>query len=338
MSVKLLSNLILLLLLLFSTLLVGCEKDNDKYASTPISPSSSGNVLIADPHILKHEGFYYMYGTSDVNPDLGIPVYKSTDLVNWEGPIGNADQGYALFKGQSYGDKGFWAPYVLYHDNKFYMFYTANEHIAVAISDSPSGPFIQENKSPLHPDIKEIDPHVFIDEDGKKYLYFVRFDNGNRTYGAELNEDLLSIKENTIVECIRQSQNWEIASGAQWPVTEAPAVLKHKDIYYLFYSGNDFRHHGYNVGYATSKSPLGPWTKNPDNPIIPKEKTFPGTAGCEFITNTSGELTMIYHSHSSETSVSPRKAVYSKVSFVESESGPDRLKVEEKKEPPKLAQ
>ncbi|WP_207434145.1 glycoside hydrolase family 43 protein [Sabulibacter ruber] len=319
--------------------LAGCKQDEEADVAPNPAPVTKQNILLADPFIFRHEGAYYLYGTSDVNPNLGIPVYKSTDLVNWEGPVGLAGEGNALNKGQSYGDTGFWAPYVLYMNNKFYMFYTANEHIAVAVSDSPLGPFTQTNKQPLHPDIKEIDPHVFVDEDGKKYLYFVRFDNGNRSYGAELNSDLLSVKENTITECIKQSQQWEIASGALWPVTEAPAMLKHKNTYYLFYTANDFRHPNYNVGYATSSSPLGPWVKYTNNPLIKNDNTARGTGGCEFVTTPANELIMFYHAHQSSQAPTPRKVVYSKAAFVTGENNmPDVLKVEDEKKYPQVEQ
>jgi xylan 1,4-beta-xylosidase len=330
MIYRLSSYIIYFYLITLSNLHFACTTEKNE---NPIGKSakSYNTLLVADPFVLYHDGFYYLYGTSGADADKGIPVYKSTDLRHWEGPIGKGDGGDALSKGSVYGEKGFWAPHVTYYQNKFYMFYTAEEHIAVATSNSPLGPFVQNKKLPLHPEIKEIDPHVFIDDDGKKYLYFVRFDNGNKTYGAELNDDLLSIKENTIVNCISQSQNWEIASGAQWPVTEAPAVLKHAGTYYLFYTGNDFRHKKYNVGYATSKSPLGPWVKNAQNPIIPDEQDVFGTGHCDFVSSTSNQIFMFYHAHFSETSVSPRKIVYSILNFEQDGEGePDGIKVGEK--------
>jgi beta-xylosidase len=284
-------------------------------------------VSLADPVVLKHQGVYYLYGTSGSAPDEGIPVYRSTDLANWEGPLGKAGNGFALAKGQCYGTAGFWAPEVKFHNNRFYMFYTANEHIAVATSDSPLGPFTQTNHTPLHTAIKEIDPHVFVDDNGKSYLYFVRFENGNRIVGAELNDDWMSIKENTFIACINQSQDWEVVSGAQWPVTEAPEMLKHKNLYYLFYTANDFRSPAYNVGYATSSSPLGPWTKYTGNPLIRTTEGIQGTGHCAFTTNSSNGLVMFYHAHHSAGQVGPRRTVYSNCTFVPVSGSADALQV-----------
>jgi xylan 1,4-beta-xylosidase len=313
------------LLVLFTT----CKKNGDPQDGT--GGLVKQPVSLADPVVLKHEGVYYLYGTSGSETDEGIPVYRSTDLTNWEGPVGKAGKGRALSKGQSYGTAWFWAPEVKFHNNKFYMFYTANEHMAVATSDSPLGPFTQTDFKPLHANIKEIDPHVFTDDNGKSYLYFVRFENGNRIFGAELNDDWMSIKENTFTPCISQSQDWEIASGAQWPVTEAPEMLKQKNLYYLFYTANDFRHANYNVGYATSSSPLGPWTKYSGNPLIGKTTGIQGTGHCAFTTTSNNGLIMFYHAHYSPQQVGPRRTVYSTCTFVPVNGSADALKVADEK-------
>ena len=66
------------------------------------------------------------------------------------------------------------------------MFYTVNEQVCVATSDSPEGPFVQDVKQPLFGSEKNIDPSLFIDSDGKAYLYFVRFTGGNVIWCAEM--------------------------------------------------------------------------------------------------------------------------------------------------------
>lgn len=323
-------------MILYALMLVSmvmCGKDNNDGGTTPPPTTPAKQpVMLADPFVLKHEGKYYLYGTSGSTPDAGIPVYQSSDGKNWEGLAGKAANGFALALGQAYGTAGFWAPEVFYKNNTFYMFYTANEHMAVATSSSPLGPFTQTDKQPLHAE-KEIDPHVFVDSDGKSYLYFVRFDNGNRTYGAELNEDWLSVKDNTIKEVVKQSQDWEIVSGAQWPVTEAPALLKHNNLYYLFYTANDFRSPAYNVGYATASSPLGPFTKFEGNPIIPKSNNIQGTGHNAFVMK-GDTLMMYYHAHYSPSVVGPRRTLYSACKFVANGSGADIFQVSENKQVP----
>ena len=57
------------------------------------------------------------------------------------------------------------------------MAYVANENIAIAESKSPLGPFTQKIKQPLAAPVKQIDPFVFIDSDGKKIFISSTFIN-----------------------------------------------------------------------------------------------------------------------------------------------------------------
>src|SRR5690606_2081252 len=101
-----------------------------------VSPDAvETNVLFGDPFILWHDDTYYAYGTYS---DDGIAVYVSQDLLTWETVSGNR---LALDKKDSWGDRWFWAPEVYQVDGTFYMYYTADEHICVATSNSPLGPF-----------------------------------------------------------------------------------------------------------------------------------------------------------------------------------------------------
>lgn len=186
-------------------------------------------VPLADPTIFKHKETYYLYGTGGAN---GFRVYSSTDMKIWKGPVGAKD-GYALVKNDAFGRNGFWAPQILSYQKKFYMFYTADEHIAIANSESPLGPFKQNNLKSLPSDVKQIDPFILIDGD-KKYLYHVRLNQGNRIYVAEMNEDFSAIKTETLKACISATEPWENTANSSWPVAEGPTVIKHKDYYYVF--------------------------------------------------------------------------------------------------------
>lgn len=285
----------------------------------------------ADPYVLKYEGKYYMYGTGGSD---GIRVYQSDNMVKWSSAIG-ATNGYALHKSHVWGDKNFWAPEVYYIDNKFYMFYSAEEHIAVATSNSPLGPFSQSEaeKKPFHADIKEIDTHLFIDDDGKKYLYFVRFTNGNEIWAAELNDDMRSIKESTLKRCIGATnglQMWEkstLEPQAGFKCNEGPFVLKRNGTYYLTYSANHYQNPNYGVGYATSSSPLGPWSKYAGNPILTKTDKIQGVGHHSFISMSEHCHYIIYHAHYNMTSVGSRKTCIDPYEFIPSSNGlPDIIK------------
>jgi len=187
-------------------------------------------IALADPTIFHQNGVYYLYGTGNKN---GFGVYTSANLKQWQKADGGAN-GLALRTGDSYGNANFWAPQVTFKNGRYYMAYAANEHIAIAQSDSPLGPFKQSTIMPVTGESRQIDPFIFTDDDGKNYLYYVRVQHGNRVFVAELNKDLTDIKSETARECLHATETWENTQNAKWPVTEGPTVLKHKGLYYLF--------------------------------------------------------------------------------------------------------
>jgi len=284
-------------------------------------------IYLADPTIFFDNGTYYLYGTSG---DEGFLVYQSTDLKNWTGPAGNKN-GYALKKGDAFGSKGFWAPQVFKRGNAYYMAYTADEQIAIAQSNSPLGPFKQAVLKEISGSAKQIDPFLFTDSDGKNYLYHVRLDRGNRIFVAEMKADFSDIIPSTLKACISGTENWENTAKTDWPVTEGPTVLKKDNLYYLFYSANDFRNPDYAVGYATSKSPLGPWTKYNGSPIISKANIKQnGTGHGDFLVDAKGNLQYVFHIHYADQQVSPRATVIVAAKFVKEKDGNAAMQIDPK--------
>lgn len=285
--------------------------------------ADSSTLHLADPTIFQYKNTYYLYGTGDANAGNGFVTYTSGDLKKWK--LSEKNGGYALRKGDAFGRSGFWAPQVFFHQGKFYMAYVANEQIAIAESSSPAGPFTQTKNDSLATNVKQIDPFVFIDDDGKKYLYHVRLINGNRIFVAELNDDFSAIQPGTLRECIAATENWENTAHAKWTVAEGPTVIKHKNVYYLFYTANDFRNPDYAVGYATSDNPLGPWTKHPGNPILNKTMIgINGTGHGDFFSK-GKKLFYVFHTHNSNTKVGPRNTALIKASFKKRKNNKDEL-------------
>jgi xylan 1,4-beta-xylosidase len=273
------------------------------------------NIYLADPTILLHQGTYYLYGTVGGNADNGFLVYTSRDMKFWEASK-DVNNGYALLKGDVYGTAGFWAPQVFVYKNKFYMAYVANENIAIAESESPRGPFTQKVKQHLPTPVNQIDPYVFIDDDGKKYLYHVRLTQGNKIFVAEMTDDFSAIKSETLHECIRATAPWENTANVSWTVTEGPTVIKHNNLYYLFYTANDFRNPDYAMGYAVSDNPYGPWKKYSGNPILSKKVI--GTNGPghgDVIISKHKKMFFVFHTHYSDSTVQPRKAAIIQIKF-----------------------
>jgi beta-xylosidase len=271
--------------------------------------NTGSKVPLGDPFILLWNGRYYAYGTQ--SPD-GIVVYVSDDLLTWSVPEG-APGGLALNRADVWADRKFWAPEVYHVKGKFYMFYSADEHICVATSDSPLGPFRQDVQEPIIADEKCIDNSLFIDDDGKAYLEFCRFNDGNNVWIAELEDDLLHIKKETMHKCINVSQKWEEV----WPrVNEGSFIVKHKGVYYMTYSANSYESPYYGVGVATSKNIYGPWIKYEGNPILQKPGELQGVGHSAMFVDKSGKLRIVFHAHNSSTSIHPRDMYISTVRFV----------------------
>ncbi len=266
-----------------------------------------GPICQADPTIFCDNGKYYLYGTQP-DADDGFLAYESDDLKRWRGPVGKRDAGFAL-RGETYGSRGFWAPQVFKHDGRYWMAYTANGHIAMATAQSPEGPFMQRRDTTyrIQMPVDAIDPYVFFDTDGKAYLYHVRMNGGNRIYVAEMNPDLLSIKEETLKECVHAEMPWENTAQSGITIAEGPTVVKIGKTYYLFYSANDFRNKDYAVGVATSSSPFGPWEKQPEPVISRKNIGYPGTGHGDLFKDAKGQWQYVFHTHYSDDQVIPRR-------------------------------
>jgi xylan 1,4-beta-xylosidase len=298
----------------------------NSFSQTIPSTDDSAGIYLADPTITADSKIFYLYGTAGRGALGGFPVYFSKNLKSWK--LSDINNGYALMKGSSFGDRGFWAPQVFFYKSKWRMAYVANENIAIAESNSPAGPFTQTVKQALQATVRQIDPFVFIDDDDKVYLYHVRLEGGNKIFVAEMNDDLSAIKPETLKECISASEPWENTANAAWPVAEGPSILKHKGIYYLFYTANDFRNPDYAVGYATSNSPLGPWTKYQGNPILSKNLLrINGTGHGDFFTSKK-VLYYVFHTHNSASKVLPRKTAVISMRFKDQKNGPPQLEVD----------
>lgn len=272
-----------------------------------------GLVPLADPFILVEGDTYYAYGTSS---DDGIVVCKSKDLKKW------TYAGLALNKDDSYGTKWFWAPEVYKIGEKYLMYYSSEEYICAATSDSPTGPFVQEEKKPMLSE-RAIDNTLFIDDDGIPYIFYVQADGGNHVLMAELEKDYKTIKMNTIRECIHVSQNWEDKAER---VNEGPFVIKHNGIYYMTYSANAYWNPLYGIGCATTTNlKKGEWVKYPSNPILQKPGNLVGTGHHALFTDKDGVNRIVFHAHHDDLKVQPRCMYISTYFFQKGSNGIDSL-------------
>lgn len=282
-------------------LAVGCFIPLSAFA---VHSSSPDEIFYADPTIIPANGIYYMAGTQGGSPQ-GFSILTSSDLKNWETSSVRPN----LMEGAGvYGDKGFWAPQFFYDNGKWHILYTANEQVASASASGILGPFSGPSV-PVDGSEHNIDPFLFRDDDGKMYLYHVRFNNGNFLWVGEYDIDKGEIIPGTIQQVFSNDQPWENTDAYPCvPIMEGPTVIKLNGTYYLFYSANHFMSPDYAVGYATAPTPVGPWTKNASNPII--HRSIVGEKGAghgDVFTDNDGKMRYVYHVHNSDSVVSPRR-------------------------------
>ena len=267
----------------------------------PLTTKAEGEVSqvpLADPYILLENGKYYAYGTHDAS---GIRCYSSDDLRTWK------DEGQALNKANTTEQQWFWAPEVYHKNGHYIMYFSANEHLFAATADSPKGPFKQVGSYQMEKLIgseKCIDSHVFFDDNGKAYVFFVRFTDGNCIWQAELEDDYITPKVGTMRKCIAVSQDWENKLGR---VNEGPNVIKIGKRYFLTYSGNDYRSQDYGVGFAsTTNIAGGTWAKFASNPILRRFDDLVGTGHHSLFYDKEGILRIVFHAHESKENVGNR--------------------------------
>lgn len=262
---------------------------NAAVASTNLTyrnPLMNGESF-ADPDVIKVGDTYYLYATTR---GRGYDAYESKDLVHWEN------------KGLAFADprRGAWAPDLFQNtkgDGKFYLYYTDSmadqkpggpeKQIGVAVADSPLGPFVDKGVLATN----AIDAHLFCDDNGKLYLYYVNWNGGGFKIAVQPMKDPLT-KEGDLKIVLRPTEPWEKASGE---ITEGPFMLKHNGVYYLMYSGSGANSPTYGIGYATSKSPLGPFEKFEGNPIVHRGNKVFGPGHHCVIEGPDKKLWLVYH-------------------------------------------
>jgi len=251
------------------------------YSIARLNPDHFTGILgIGDPSVIFYNGKYYLYPTGD---NRSYDVYISSDLVNWK-------KGPKVFESD---DRGVWAPDVFYNpvDQKFYLYYTVNRQVGVAVSDRPDGKFKDMGRLVMG----AIDAHMFLDDDGRYYLYYVEYP-AFRIHVQPMETPLR--KSGNPIQIINPSEPWE---QNHVPITEAPWMIKHNGTYYLLYSGGGANTRHYAIGYATAKTPAGPFIKHPGNPVVKEGDGIFGSGHASVTKDRNGTLWIVYHQQKDET-------------------------------------
>lgn len=228
------------------------------YADNPIVQT----IYTADPAPMVYDGTCYVYTGHDedtlVNNFFTMKdwrCYSSTDMVNW------VDNGSPLdYTAFSWAKGDAWAGQCIPRNGKFYYYVPVAQKnggmaIGVAVSNSPAGPFKDALGKPLACSGNgDIDPTVFIDDDGQAYLYW-----GNpNLYYVKLNQDMISYSGG-IVKVPLTTASFGTRNGTDRATSyeEGPWFFKRNSLYYMVFAGGPISEH---IAYSTSTGPTGPWT------------------------------------------------------------------------------
>ena len=290
--------------------------------------NAEGNPLFtADPAALVEGDTLYVYAGRDEAAIGGWysmnewVCYSTKDMVDWK--YERVVMKVTDFAWAAGGTA--WACQVVKRHGKYFLYSTTGRpgghgySVAVAVSDRPTGPFVDAIGGPLFDNaittggpedsIEDIDPTVFVDDDGQAYLYW-----GNSTlHYALLNEDMISLKDlngdGKITEGADIFSRIEIKDRPMG-FGEAPWLYKAKGKYYLV----DAMSMPQQVAYAMSDSPRGPWQYKG---VILNENRRPDGSQGDFNSDTShpaviefkGQWYVFYHNAAQPTGGQTRRSV-----------------------------
>lgn len=237
-----------------------------RQAKNPILPC---NEYIPDPEAHVFEDRLYIFGSHDRFNGEG---YCLEDYVGYSAPVddlSNWKYEGVIYKREQHPDKSLkgrlYAPDVAKGpDGRYYLYYSISDSntISVAVSNTPAGEY--EYYGEVHyfdgrvagsdpKDYFEFDPAVFVDEDGKIYLYSGSGQKENKKAGypvvgvfvRELDKDMITaLTEPKILMSYDDNRS-------KPNFFEGASMRRFKDKYYLVYFGTDFT----GLHYCTSKYP-----------------------------------------------------------------------------------
>ncbi len=203
-----------------------------------------------DPSICRVGNDYYLVNSS-FHYFPGVPIFHSTDLVNWE-QIGHclSRPEQVDLSGANFGS-GIFAPTIRYNEGTFYMITTNVSHDGnfIVYTDNPANGW----SNPVKVEQGGIDPSLYFEDDK---CYMVSNPDGYLT--------LCEINPRT-GETLSPSKKLWAGTGGRYP--EGPHIYKKDGYYYLLISegGTEYAH---SITIARSRDIYGPYESNPANPIL----------------------------------------------------------------------
>lgn len=258
------------------------DRYGHKYEDYYKNPVRTG--FFPDPSICRVGEDYYMVNSSFIFFPC-IPISHSRDLIHWEiigHAITNPDWAYL---DELEGGRGYWAPDISFYEGRFYITatYRLNDvpptyrRQMVVSSDKPQGPY----SKPVFIDEDGIDPSIFNDDDGKRYMLLNR--------GARIFE-----LDNTGTKKISEARLLFYGDHKRAP--EGPHLYK-KDGYYYLLEAEGGTGPGHRVTVSRSKELFGNYEPCPYNPIMRQEDPDAAIQRCghgDLVETQDGRWYMVY--------------------------------------------
>ena len=246
-------------------------------------------VPLPDPHVYEEDGTYYIVGTNDAGNCKYVDCYYTTDFVTFE--FASKIFNPTAYNGwENDSNPTIYAPEIFKIDGYYYMYYSAKDNTvktdagksirrnSVVRSEDVLGPYepiVEGDIDGLNEPLFNFDTNlgldatIFIDDDGKMYMYYASKDTEQHIVGVELTSpyeaDWSTRTEIARPGAIRVTDEdkplyWETYRKSY--INEAPYMIKSPNgKYYMTYSVNGCWNKYYNVCYAVSDSPLGEFVK-----------------------------------------------------------------------------
>lgn len=261
-------------------------------AQNPISPMG---VYIADPTArVDRDGKLYVYGSLDTEPgsycSKDYHVLSSSDAKTW-----------TLHPNRFSWSETLYAPDLIRKGDTYYLYFDIpNGDEFVAEGKVPTGPFGDAAKIEGP---KQIDPNIFIDDDGQAYYFWGQFSGK----GAKMNPDMKTLDLSTMVDGLVTEKDHFFHEGS--------FVFKRGKYYYYLYADISRNHRPTSLGYAMATSPLGPYVYK--GVIIDNAGCDPETWNNHgSIVEYKGQWYIFYH-RSTHASRAMRKACLEPITFNE---------------------
>lgn len=257
-------------------------------AENPVLPGDH-----PDPSIMRVGNVYWAANTSAEWAPI-YPLFRSTDLKTWQ------PEGAVFEKPPEWAVANFWAPELTNDRGHIRVYYAARKRggpmcVGVATAEAPQGPYTDHGPMVCQ-SVGSIDPSFVRDTHGVPYLVWKEDGNSQNKptiiYAQRTTEDGLKLV-GAPHELIRNDLAWE------GKVVEGPDIIRHNGMFYLFYAGGACcgRQCDYAVGVARAPHLLGPWQKDPANPIVAANSQWRCPGHGTVVETPNGEDYFMYHAY-----------------------------------------